>query len=39
MPALTIVTRAGDEFAIQGESGTSLMEAIRNAGIDELLAS
>lgn len=38
MPALTIVTRAGEEFPIQGETDTSLMETIRNAGIDELLA-
>lgn len=38
MPALSIVSRAGEEFSIQGEDGTSLMEAIRNVGIDELLA-
>ena len=38
MPQLTIVTREGEERAITGEDGLSLMEAIRDAGIDELLA-
>ncbi len=38
MPSLTVITREGDETVIEGESGLSLMEAIRDAGIDELLA-
>ena len=38
MPQMTIVTREGEERAITGEDGLSLMEAIRDAGIDELLA-
>lgn len=38
MPSLTVITREGDETKIDGETGLSLMEAIRDAGIDELLA-
>lgn len=38
MIKLTIVTRDGSEQALSAEPGTSLMEAIRNAGVDELLA-
>ncbi len=38
MPSLTVITREGDETVIDGEAGLSLMEAIRDAGIDELLA-
>ena len=38
MIKLTIVTRDGSETAISAEPGSTLMEAIRNAGIDELLA-
>lgn len=37
MTAITIVTRGGVEHAIDAGEG-SLMEAIRTAGIDELLA-
>lgn len=35
---LTIVTRNGEEAVIEPEPGVSLMEAIRGAGFDELLA-
>jgi ferredoxin, 2Fe-2S len=35
---LTIVTRDGTEQDISAEPGMSLMEAIRNAGFDELQA-
>ncbi|MEH3106609.1 MAG: 2Fe-2S iron-sulfur cluster-binding protein [Sphingomonas fennica] len=38
MPQLTVVTREGEERQIEGTEGYSVMEAIRDAGIDELLA-
>jgi 2Fe-2S ferredoxin len=38
MPQLIVVTREGETRTIQGESGLSVMEVIREAGIDELLA-
>jgi len=38
MPKLTVITREFEETVIDFESGISVMEAIRNAGIDELLA-
>ena len=38
MPKLTVVTRGGTESTIEGEAGLSVMEVIRDAGIDELLA-
>jgi 2Fe-2S ferredoxin len=38
MPKLIVVTREGDEREIEGEAGLSVMEVIREAGIDELLA-
>ncbi len=38
MPKLTITTRAGGTTQIEGQNGFSLMEAIRDAGFDELQA-
>lgn len=38
MPKLIVVTREGEERQIEGEAGLSVMEVIRDAGIDELLA-
>jgi 2Fe-2S ferredoxin len=38
MANLTIITREGEEKAITGGTGLSVMEAIRDAGVDELLA-
>jgi len=38
MPKLIVVTREGEEKQIEGETGLSVMEVIRDAGIDELLA-
>ncbi len=38
MPQLIVVTREGEERTIDGTEGFSVMEAIRDAGIDELLA-
>ena len=38
MPKLTIVNRAGAERTIEATTGLSVMENIRDAGFDELLA-
>ena len=38
MPKLIVVTREGETRTIAGETGLSVMEVIREAGIDELLA-
>ena len=38
MPQLIVVTRNGEERAIAGEAGLSVMEVIRDAGIGEILA-
>ena len=38
MAKLTIVSRDGEETTIDGAIGSSVMEAVRNAGLDELLA-
>ncbi len=38
MPKLTIVNRAGAESEITAKTGVSLMEAIRDAGFDEMMA-
>ena len=38
MVKVTIITRGGDEQVISAEPGMTLMEAIRDAGVDELLA-
>ena len=38
MPKLTIVTREGDEKTVESETGVSVMEIIRDNGVDELLA-
>jgi ferredoxin, 2Fe-2S len=38
MPKLTVVNRAGDETTIDALKGTTVMEAIRDNGFDELLA-
>jgi 2Fe-2S ferredoxin len=38
MPKLTIVRRSGAETTVDAAGGQSLMEAIRGAGEDELLA-
>jgi 2Fe-2S ferredoxin len=38
MPKLIVVTRDGEEQEITGETGLSVMEVIRDAGIDEILA-
>lgn len=38
MPTLTVITREGEERQLDGEAGLSVMEVIRDGGIDELLA-
>lgn len=38
MPKLTIVTRDGAEQTVEGKVGWSVMENIRDNGVDELLA-
>jgi len=38
MPKLIVVNRAGEEQAVDGDCGLSVMEVIRDSGFDELLA-
>lgn len=38
MPELVVITRNGAATTIRGEAGVSVMESIRGAGFDELLA-
>jgi 2Fe-2S ferredoxin len=38
MPKLIVVNRDGSEHTFEGGSGMSVMEVIRDAGVDELLA-
>lgn len=38
MPKLIVVNRAGEEKAVEGDAGLSVMEVIRDNGFDELLA-
>lgn len=38
MPDVTILTRDGDKHQLEIGEGVTLMETIRNAGVDELLA-
>ena len=38
MPTLTVITREGEERQLQGDAGLSVMEVIRDAGFDELMA-
>jgi 2Fe-2S ferredoxin len=38
MPKLIVVNRAGEEQTVEGDSGLSVMEVIRDNGFDELLA-
>lgn len=38
MPTLIVTTRTGEERAVEGQAGLSVMEVIRDNGFDELLA-
>ena len=38
MPRLFVTTRSGAEMPVEGQPGQTLMEVIRDAGFDDLLA-
>ena len=38
MPQLIVTRRNGEQCVIEGEPGLTLMEALRNAGFEEILA-
>ena len=38
MPTVTVTTREGEERIVEATSGRSLMENLRDGGIDEILA-
>ena len=38
MPKLVVVTREGEESVFEAETGLSVMEIVRDNGVDELLA-
>jgi 2Fe-2S ferredoxin len=38
MPKLIVVNRSGEEQTLEGDAGLSVMEVIRDNGVDELLA-
>jgi len=38
MPRLTVITRTGEEHSIEANPNSSVMEAIRDSGIDEIAA-
>jgi len=38
MPRLTVITRAGEERSFEANPNSSVMEAIRDSGIDDLAA-
>ena len=38
MPKLIVVNRSGEHSTVEGETGLSVMEVIRDNGFDELLA-
>lgn len=38
MAALIVVTRDGEAHQVEGEAGLSVMELLRDAGIDEIMA-
>jgi ferredoxin, 2Fe-2S len=38
VPQIILVNRKGEEMALEATAGISIMENIRNAGVDELLA-
>lgn len=38
MPKLIVVTREGTESTVEAETGLSVMEVVRDAGFDEMLA-
>lgn len=38
MPTLNVTLRDGEERTIEGQSGLSVMEVLRDGGVDEILA-
>lgn len=38
MPSINVITREGESHIIDAAEGISIMEAVRDAGVDELLA-
>ena len=38
MPTLTVTLRDGEERTIEGDAGLSVMEVLREGGVDEILA-
>jgi 2Fe-2S ferredoxin len=38
LPTINVINRDGSPLAIEAVDGQSLMELIRNSGVDELLA-
>ncbi len=38
MPKLIVVTRQGEEIELEAQAGRSVMELIRDGGVDELMA-
>lgn len=38
MPTITVIDRAGDQRLIEGNDRQTLMEALREGGVDELVA-
>ncbi len=38
MSNFTVISRIGQVFSVEGRAGISVMEHIRDAGVDELLA-
>ena len=38
MPKITIIQRDGSALTVEGQTGYSVMEVIRESGVDELLA-
>lgn len=38
MPQIIVVNQSGEETAVEAQAGRTLMEVIRDAGFDELLA-
>ncbi|WP_313806744.1 2Fe-2S iron-sulfur cluster-binding protein [Sphingobium sp.] len=38
MPSIKLTTRDGDQKTLNGDAGVSVMEIIRDGGVDELLA-
>jgi 2Fe-2S ferredoxin len=38
MPRVTVITRSGEEHSFEANGNSTVMEAIRDSGIDDLLA-